>query len=514
MHASSRRNFSAHASRGMWGLSLLCATCMAGADPGAKVLHLVLPHAEVGFDPATVSESYSTAVMAGIMEPLLTFDYLARPPKLVPLTAESLPDIGGDGRTWTFRIKRGIQFADDAAFNGKRRELTASDYAYAIKRLVDPAIRSPNAFHLAGKIVGLDELAAAARQSNRFDYDAHIDGLQAIDRYTLRIRLEAAGACLRLHRSTAGSERGCPRSGRSIRRAYRCAPGGHRSVSAQVLDSGVAHRARGKPGVSRPRVGFQARQRPPGRGHRSVNARQDDSKHPYRGVPGPRRAASSVARGDRRQSGHRRCARRVRAGSVGQRGQLLAPDLAKRGLRLSRLVDPAITYTTFNMRDPTFGGFGKEQVALRRAIAMAYDGAEEVRIVRRSQAVLLRMPIPPGVPGHSRPIRPFHRAHNPGLANRLLDQSGYRKAPRWIPYGCPAAHRSWSGTRVSETRRLAISSCCGKRRSIRSPCGSSSRREPSATRSRQRSTARTRCGATAGSPTIRTANVHAAALRG
>src|SRR5699024_6922660 len=50
--------------------------------------------------------------------------------------------------------------------------------------------RSPYAFLFEGKIVGLDELAAAAKKSGRFDYEAPIAGLETPDRYTLRIRLK------------------------------------------------------------------------------------------------------------------------------------------------------------------------------------------------------------------------------------------------------------------------------------------------------------------------------------
>jgi len=62
----------------------------AAADP-AKVLRIAIPRAETGFDPAQASEIYSSAIIAAIMEPLLTFDYLARPAKIAPLTAEALP---------------------------------------------------------------------------------------------------------------------------------------------------------------------------------------------------------------------------------------------------------------------------------------------------------------------------------------------------------------------------------------------------------------------------------------
>src|SRR4030095_2775770 len=55
---------------------------------------------------------------------------------------------------------------------------------------VDPALRSPNAFFVAGKIAGLDERAAAAAgPAGKFDYDTPIEGLEVVDRHTLRIRL-------------------------------------------------------------------------------------------------------------------------------------------------------------------------------------------------------------------------------------------------------------------------------------------------------------------------------------
>ena len=133
-------------------IAALVALLFAGvpalaADP-AKVLRVALPQAETGFDPAQASEVYSGAVIAAIMEPLLTFDYLARPAKLVPLTADALPEIAQSGRRFTFHLKKGIRFAPDAAFKGRPRELTAEDYVYAIKRLVDPRNRSPNAFYV------------------------------------------------------------------------------------------------------------------------------------------------------------------------------------------------------------------------------------------------------------------------------------------------------------------------------------------------------------------------------
>src|SRR5689334_1498964 len=157
------------------------------ADP-AKVVRQVFPAAETGFDPAGVQDLYSATIEQSIFETLLTYDYLARPAKLVPLTADALPEVTDNGKTYTLHVRKGIYFHDDPAFKGKKRELTAADYAYSLKRLIDPKIRSPWAWLVENKIVGLDELAEAAKKSGKFDYDAKVEGLQTPERYTLRIR--------------------------------------------------------------------------------------------------------------------------------------------------------------------------------------------------------------------------------------------------------------------------------------------------------------------------------------
>jgi len=138
----------------------------AAADPN-KVLREAFAAGETGFDPAAVHDLYSLTLVQAIFETLYTYDYLARPARIVPLTARALPVVEDGGRVWTIALRPGIRFAADPAFGGRPRELTAADYAYSLKRLADPAIRSPWAFLVAGKFAGLDELAAAARRSGR-----------------------------------------------------------------------------------------------------------------------------------------------------------------------------------------------------------------------------------------------------------------------------------------------------------------------------------------------------------
>ena len=154
-----------------------------------KVLHYVFTAAETGFDPAVAHDLYSAQVISSIYETLYTYDYLARPVRLVPLTASAMPHISRDGKTYTITLKKGIYFADDPAFGGKKRELTADDYIYSLKRLRDPRVRSAWSWLVEGKIAGLDDVAAKAAKTGRFDYACAVAGLERVDRYTFRIHL-------------------------------------------------------------------------------------------------------------------------------------------------------------------------------------------------------------------------------------------------------------------------------------------------------------------------------------
>ena len=103
--------------------AFLVAFAVSAADAPKKVLRFAFRTAETGFDPQKIDDRYSVGVCENIFEGLLSYDYLARPVKLVPLVAESIPQPEEGGTRYTFRIKPGIYFADDPAFKGKKREL-------------------------------------------------------------------------------------------------------------------------------------------------------------------------------------------------------------------------------------------------------------------------------------------------------------------------------------------------------------------------------------------------------
>ena len=167
---------------------LIAFTLGAHAADPAKILRIASPDIDT-LDPHQYSDDPSFQVIMAIFEPAFEWDYLASPPKLTPLTAAEPVDVGDGGKAWTIRLQRGILFSDDPAFKGKPRELVADDYVYAYKRWLDPNGRRGGAPIIADLIIGARAAVDAARTSGRFDFDRRIEGLRALDRYTLQIRL-------------------------------------------------------------------------------------------------------------------------------------------------------------------------------------------------------------------------------------------------------------------------------------------------------------------------------------
>ncbi|MFO1323159.1 MAG: ABC transporter substrate-binding protein [Burkholderiales bacterium] len=431
-------------------LAVPAGAALAAADPG-KVLRIVFEVAETGFDPVRVSDNYSATVNEAIFERLLTYDYLARPAKLVPMTAEAMPEVADDGRTYTFRLRRGIFFTPDPAFRGRPRELTAQDYVYTFMRFLDPANRAPYAFMLEGKIEGLDALAAAARKSGRFDYDAKLPDLTAVDRYTLRIRL--ARADYNFPRVVAHTSFGAV--AREVIDAY---PG---DTDAHPVGTGAYQLAEWKRAS---RIVLKAN--PDYRGFTwdftptPGDARDESLVAAMKGkaMPAVGRVEISIIEEFQTQwlAFRQKQADVLNLPSAFRTDAFepddrLKPELAADRVSVYSYVAPEVIYAFFNFRDPVVGGFAKEKVALRRAMILGYRVDEDINVIRRRMAVEAQMPVPVGVVGHDPSYRSLNQ-RDPELANRLLDRFGYRKGPdgyRQTPDGKPLVVRMASqGTAV------------------------------------------------------------------
>ena len=392
------------------------------ADPN-KVLRFAFQIGEATFDPAIYQDTYSGMVVDQILDPMLTYDYLARPAKLVPNTLESMPEISADGTTYTFRIRKGIHFTPDPAFKGKRRELVAADYAYSILRFFDPKVKSPNLYLIESRILGLDDAhQRAIRTGKPFDYDAPYPGLQVLDRYTLRIRLKQPDYTL-LH-NLAQTYFGA--MAREVAEHYGDDIGSHPVGTGPYV---LKHWTRGHKIVLEANPEFRELALAP-----SGASDDDEILRDIGGKQLPLIGRIEIYVIEENQprwlsflNGDHDVIQWLPnefIHVVAPQGEL-APYLAKRGIRLYSELQPRTGYTYFNFDDAMVGGYEPQQVALRRAITLAYDMPEEIRIIRKGQAIPAQGPIPPGVDGYDPAFRSPTLEHSPPKAKALLDMFGF-----------------------------------------------------------------------------------------
>jgi ABC-type transport system substrate-binding protein len=425
--------------------ALLALAGAAGAADAPKVLRYAFPAQETGFDPARISDLYSRAVTAHVFDALYEYDYLARPFLVRPNAAAALPEVSGDFMTWTVRVRPGIYFADDPVFAGRKRELVAQDFVYAIKRHFDPAVNSPNYAGFAEEgMIGLVELREEAQKNKtKFDYDREVEGLRAIDRYTIRFRLAKPRPRL-LYTLAQNDLIGAV--AREVVEHYGQAIPEHpvgtgpfrlaqwRRNSLIVLERNPGYREQRYGDVVQPNADDA-----PGR---ALLERLRERRLPMI----DRVEINIIDEGQPRWLSF--LTERFDMVSVPlEFAQLaapngrLAPNLARRGIELQRIVNPDRTLFYFNMEDPLVGGYTPEKVALRRAIALGTDVGREISLIRRGQAIPAQSVVSPASFGYDAAYKTESSDYDPARAKALLDMYGYvdRDGDGWRdrPDGAP-----------------------------------------------------------------------------
>jgi ABC-type transport system substrate-binding protein len=395
------------------------------ADPN-KVLRYAFQVAETGFDPVQVSDSYSSYVNAAIFDMPLTYDYLARPLKLKPALLEAMPEVSEDGTVYTLKFRKGIYFGDDPAFNGKKRELVAEDYAFTLKRLYDNKNKSPNLYLVDRRIAGMEALKKKQKDTGMFDYDMPVEGLQVLDRYTLRIKLnkpdfifmyllaspnvssvvarevvERYADDIMAHPVGTGPYKleFWKRSSRIILTAnpnFREEYWDAEPAASDLFGQQTKARLQGKrlPFIGRIEIYVIEETQP--RWLAFLNEEHDYMERL------PEEFASSVMPNNK-----------------------LAAIYEKRGIQVSRVPLLEVVYAYFGMENPVVGGYSPEKTALRRAINHGYNVNEDISVVRRNQAIPAESPIGPGAYGYDIDFRTRGNDYDPAKARALLDLYGY-----------------------------------------------------------------------------------------
>ena len=411
-------------------MAVLVVTTMTAASSAhaveKKTLKIAFRAAETGFDPQRIEDRYSVGICENIFDSLISYDWLARPVKMVPNIVEAVP-VGEEGGTrFTFRIKPGIYFSNDPIFKGKPRELVAKDMEYAIKRFRDPANRSPYSWLFEDRIVGLDELVAAAKKSGKFDYDFPVEGLKVLDKYTISFKLREPDYNF-IYFFTLPIV---------VPVAREAIEGYANDTMAHPVGTGAYIL---KQWVRRSKIVLE--KNPNYRGHKldTQYANPDDPwdkgaiKH-LAGKTLPLIDRIEIAPIEEEQP-------RFLAFMNNEHDYLeetpfafiqeilpdgkLSPKMQQRNVRVFREEQPEITYDAFNMDDPVVGGYKPENVAFRRALVLSHDRSQEIGIVRRGQAIAAQSPVPPGLIGFDPTFHSIEQEYNAPRAKALLDMFGY-----------------------------------------------------------------------------------------
>ena len=426
---------------------------MPAAAEAPKVLKYAFPVAETGFDPSQLSDIYSRTITAAIFEALYAYDHLARPVQIKPLVAAAMPEISADFRSFTVRIRPGIYFAQDAAFKGKPRELTAQDFVYSFKRFADPAMNSPgwSSFEEAG-LVGLAAVRQRAMTDKKpFNYDSKVEGLLALDRYTLQIKTEQPRPRLLSAILTGNDLYGA--LAREVVEAYGDKISEHpvgtgpfkladwRRSSRIVLARNPDYRERF----------YDAQASADDAAGQAIQAHFQGRRIPMLDRVEIAIIESAQPRWLSFLNGEADFIERVPAEFISQAmpNGHVAPNLALKGVQGFRTLASDVGLTVFNMDDPLIGGMTADKIALRRAISLSIDVEREIRLARRGQAIPAQSPIPPNTTGYSTDFKSEMSDFSPARAMALLDVYGYvdRDGDGW---------RDLPGAPGSPVRRLEL----------------------------------------------------------
>jgi ABC-type transport system substrate-binding protein len=404
-----------------WALALLALTsaCTAVAADPNKVLRVASPDVDT-LDPQQATTIPAQRVIQAIYEGLYNWDYLNTPAGLMPVTATAPPEISDGGKTWRINLRPGIHFTDNPAFHGKARELIADDYIYSMKRRLDPNLSRGGDTVMTDLIIGARAAVdAAKRPGSKFDYDRPIEGLRALGRYALQIKLnainypsvqvfltvqavarevvEAAGGDIRTHPVGTG-----PYRLREWKRG-----------SKIVLEANPDYRPLKFPASSNPADAEMQRSMRgrglPQIGVIDISIIEEDTTlllEFERGALDYVELRAEVAN-------------RLLADDK------LKPEYAARGIVRHAFIEPFLFFVDFNMEDPVVGGMSNDKIALRRAIAMGLNTQNLIDVVYAGQGQPANQMIPPGVSGHD-PTVSARSLHDPAAAQALLDRFGYK----------------------------------------------------------------------------------------
>lgn len=389
-------------------------------DENDNTLNIVIKANIKGLDPIYADDQYSATVIAQMLEGLLQYNYLKRPFTLEPKLAEAMPEISKDGLTYTFKIKKGIKFHDNAAFkDGKGREVTAQDFIYSWKRLADPRNTSGGFWIFDGKIKGLNEWATALK-AEKATYDTPVEGLTAPDANTLVIKLIAPyhqlGYVLTMPFAAVLPREAVEKYGKELlNNPVGTGPYMLEKASDWVRNSKITMKknpnyrddvypSEGGPGDAEKGLLADAGKKLPLSDKLVINEIVEDQPRWQNGLKGnfdyfeiPKDNFENAVKDNK-----------------------IAPELGAKGMGLDITPGLDITYIGFNLLDPAF-----KNKLVRQAMSRAFDTKTYINKFLNGRGIAAQGPVPPGIDGQEDSFKNPNAQFDVASAKALLAKAGY-----------------------------------------------------------------------------------------
>ncbi len=429
-------------------------------DSLEKILYQPFDDPPKTLDPQVAYSVVDHQVIGYVYDTLLGYHYLKRPFTLIPGMAETVPEAIGlsDGRVaYRFRLRPDLWFHEDPAFEkfspGTRtRTVEASDVAFSLLRVADPAVVSP-VIEALGKISGLvdfgkrlderrraDPEFAALRIDEQYRRAGPVDGVRVLGPLELEIVLDDAYPQILYwfampFTSPVPWEAIAAYDGVDGRESFAEHPVGsgpfvlsrYDKRSRIVLERndrwyGVLHPEWKAPAATYPSEGAP--------GDAEAGLLDPD----YVGRPLPflsriefRREKEPIPTFTKFLQGYYDASGVVKESfdRVIQKGEL-SPEMRGLGITLAKSVEPAISYLGFNMDDAIVGASGGERSEkLRQAMSLAIDSKEFLRLFANGRGLPAQTPIPPGIFGYDAGYQNPFRQPDLDLAKKLLAEAGW-----------------------------------------------------------------------------------------
>ncbi len=410
------------AAAALLGASLLPTAAVAD-EP--KVLTVPRTDQFDTLDPQREFDQQSDLMLRQLYSTLLTYSYLERPYKLEPDLLESMPTLAADKVTWTFKLRKGVHFVDNACFpGGKGRELTADDVIYTLKRFADANVNTKSFTVMAGAVVGLDAFHAATVKAGPSADFSKVDvaGIHKIDKTTFTIKLTHENP-LFLYLLTLETVAIVPAEAvQMYKDRFSVNPVGTGPfMSAQALERKGVLRLAKNPNYYRvyPSVGA------PGDAEKGL-LKDAGKKLPLVDVlempliEESQPQALKFLRGelDRREldrANFNKLVTRAPDGSL----KLVEPFASQ--FNLASAPGGNLVYLALNMRDPVLG----KNKALRQALAAAIDQSAIINVLWNGRGVALQSMVPVDLAGSERDTGAPVRKRDVAAARKLLADAGF-----------------------------------------------------------------------------------------